>query len=370
MEVVEPPPTALQSLRNLLGPVLGPAAAALIVIVFAVVMLIYREDLRSRALRLVGVSQLTLATEAFDDATNRVSRYLRMQFLVNTVFMAVIATGLHFIGLQGALLWGVLAGLLRFVPYVGPIVGGGLPFVVSLAMFADWEQPLLTLGLFLVVELTVAYVVEPWWYGKHTGISSLAILVAAAFWATIWGPVGLILSTPLTVCLVVLGRYVPQFEFLYVLLGDEPVLPQEVQFYQRMLAMDQDEARAVVHEFLKDRGVIDLYDTILMPALAMAEMDRHKGVLDKVREDFMMESIAELVAEQAARRGRRESHQQLLEIAATSRARFVPAGQGQGRRARRRHAGTSPRIDRGPGCVCASGRGSGGCAGGTLDGSS
>jgi hypothetical protein len=201
------------------------------------------------------------------------------------------------IGLPGALLWGVLAGLLRFVPYVGPMIGGGLPILLSLAVFADWLHPALALGLFLTAELLTAYCIEPWLYGRHTGISSLAILVAAAFWASIWGPVGLILSTPLTVCLVVLGRYVPQFEFLQVMLGDEPVLPPQAQFYQRLLAMDQLEARAIVTEFLKDRSVPELYDEVLIPALSLAEADRHRGTLDRVREEFLMQSVGEFIAE-------------------------------------------------------------------------
>ena len=300
VELVEPPPTAMKSLRNLLGPLLAPIGAAVIVIVFTLVMLIRREDLRNRLFRLMGQGQINLATQAFDEATQRVTRYLRMQFLVNTGFGALIALGLHVIGLPGALLWGVLAGLLRFVPYIGPAIGGGLPFVISLAVFADWIQPLSTLGLFLFAELLVAYVIEPWLYGKHTGISPLAILVAAAFWAAVWGPVGLILSTPLTVCLVVLGRYVPQFEFLYVMLGDEPVLPPEVQFYQRLLAMDQQEARVVMEQFLIEKSPAELYDTVFVPALSMAEADRHKGALDEVRENFMMQCVGEFIAELAA----------------------------------------------------------------------
>ena len=173
VELVEPPPTALQSLRNFLGPLLGPFGGAVMTLVFAVVMLIGREDLRNRALRRVGVSQLTLATEAFADATGRVSRYLRMQFLVNTIFGTVIAGSLSLVGLQGAVRWGALAGLLRFVPYIGPVIAGALPFAVSFSMSEGWTQPLLTLGVFLLGELTVAYVIEPWLYGKNTGISSL-----------------------------------------------------------------------------------------------------------------------------------------------------------------------------------------------------
>jgi predicted PurR-regulated permease PerM len=299
VELVEPPPTAMRSLRDLLGPLLAPIGGAVIVIVFALVMLIRREDLRDRLVRLIGQGRINLVTQAFDEATQRVSKYLRMQFLVNTTFAGIIAFGLHFIGLPGALLWGVMAGMLRFIPYIGPVIGGGVPFVISLAVFADWKQPLLALGLFLVAELIVAYVIEPWLYGKNTGISPLAILVAAAFWAAIWGPVGLILSTPLTVCLVVMGRYVPQFEFLYVMLGDQPVLAPEVQFYQRLLATDQQEARAVMEQFLLEKSPTELYDGVFIPALSMAEADRHKGALDEVKENFLIQSVGEFIAELA-----------------------------------------------------------------------
>jgi predicted PurR-regulated permease PerM len=299
VELVEPPPGALQSLRNLFGPLLAPLGTAGVVVVFSIVMLITREDLRNRLLRLLGQRQLNIATQAFDDATRRVSRYLRMQFVVNATYGSLVTVGLYFIGVPTALLWGVLAGILRFVPYIGPIVGGGLPVILALAVFANWVQPLLCLGLFVVIELTVAYIVEPWLYGAHTGISSLAILVAAAFWTALWGPIGLVLSTPLTVCLVVLGRYVPQLEFLYVLLGDEPVLSPEVQLYQRLLAMDQLEAHTVIELFLKDRSLVELYDAVIIPALSMAEEERHRGVLDEARENFLIQSVNEFIAELA-----------------------------------------------------------------------
>ena len=297
VEIVEPPPGALQALRNVLGPLLAPLSTAGIVMVFSIVMLVKREDLRNRLLRLLGQRQLNVATQAFDDATQRVSRYLRMQFVVNAAYGSLLTVGLYFIGVPTALLWGVLAGLLRFVPYIGPIIGGSLPVFLALAVFSSWVQPLLCLGLFVVIEVTVAYIIEPWLYGAHTGISSLAILVAAAFWTALWGPVGLVLSTPLTVCLVVLGRYVPQLEFLYVILGDEPVLSPEVQLYQRLLAMDQREAHAVIELFLKDRSLVELYDAVIIPALSMAEEERHRGVLDEARENFLIQSINEFIAE-------------------------------------------------------------------------
>ena len=299
VEIVEPPPGTLQSLRNMLSPLLAPLSTAGVVVVFSIVMLIKREDLRNRLLRLLGQRQLNLATQAFDDATQRVSRYLRMQFVVNATYASLVTIGLYFIGIPTALLWGVLAGSLRFVPYIGPILGGSLPLILALAVFASWVQPLLCLGLFVVIELTVAYIVEPWLYGTHTGISSLAILVAAALWTALWGPIGLVLSTPLTVCLVVLGRYVPQLEFLYVILGDEPVLSPEVQLYQRLLAMDQREAHTVIELFLKDRSLVELYDAVMIPALSMAEEERHRGVLDEARENFLIQSINEFIAELA-----------------------------------------------------------------------
>ena len=299
VEVIQPPPSALQALRNMLGPLVAPIGTAGIVAVFTIVMLIKREDLRNRLLRLLGQRQLNVATQAFDDATARVSRYLRMQFIVNSTYGSLITIGLYFIGVPTALLWGVLAGILRFVPYIGPLIGGSLPIILALAVFTSWVQPLLCLGLFVVIELTVAYVVEPWLYGAHTGISSLAILVAAAFWTALWGPVGLVLSTPLTVCLVVLGRYVPQLEFLYVLLGDEPVLTPEIHLYQRLLAMDQLEAHAVIELFLKDKSLIELYDEVIIPALSMAEEERHRGTLDEARGNFLVQSVNEFVAELA-----------------------------------------------------------------------
>ena len=299
VQMTEPPPSALQSLELLLRPLVAPIGTAVIVVVFTTVMLIKREDLRNRLLRLLGPRKLNLATQAFDDAAERVSRYLRLQFLVNTAFGSLMAMGLYFIGIPNALLWGVLAGLLRFIPYIGPVIGGSLPLILALAVFETWLQPILCICLFLVIELTVAYVVEPWLYGAHTGISSLAILVSAAFWTALWGPIGLVLSTPLTVCLVVLGRYVPHLEFLHVILGDEPVLSPEAQFYQRLLALDQREAHSVIEAFLKDRSLVELYDEVMIPAMSMAEEERHQGALDEPRENFLIQSVNEFIAELA-----------------------------------------------------------------------
>jgi predicted PurR-regulated permease PerM len=295
VEIVEPPPNALQSARDVIGPLMAPIGTAGIVIVFTIVILIRREDLRNRLLRLIGVDQLTLVTKAMEDAGSRVSKYLRMQFLVNATFAGLITFGLSLIGVPTPLLWGVLAGLARFVPYVGPLIGGSLPFAVALAVFPGWQQPLLTLGLFVTIELTVAYAVEPLLYGAHTGISSLAILVSAAFWTALWGPVGLVVSTPLTACLVVLGRHVPRLEFLYVILGDDQVLSPQAQVYQRLLALDRQEAQAAVDRFAAGMQPVDLYDSVIIPALTLAEEDRHRGALDESHENFVVQIMVEVI---------------------------------------------------------------------------
>ena len=297
VEVVEPPATVLQAARAIIGPLIVPLGTALVVIVFTVFMLLHHADLRNRLIRLTAPRELNVMTQALDDATERVSKFLLTQFVVNTTFGVLVAAGLYFVGLPNALLWGVLAGLLRFIPYLGTITGGALPLILALALFPSWKQPLLVLGLYLVIEVVTFNVVEPWAYGARTGISPLAILVAAVFWTTLWGPVGLILSTPLTVCVVVLGRYVPQLEFLFVLLGDEPVMPPAAQFYQRLLAMDQREAQAIAVEFLKANDSAALYDGVIVPALAMAEDDRHKCALEAGREEFIVQSITEFILE-------------------------------------------------------------------------
>lgn len=297
VQMVQPTAGGLIYLREWSTSLLRWLAALGIVIIFTTFMLVKREDLRNRLLRLAGLSQLSVMTQALDDAAKRVSRYLLMQFFVNTGFGVVIATGLYFIGLPTPALWGVLGAILRMVPYVGTLIAGAVPLILALAVFNGWAHPLLVLLLFCSVELLVGNFLEPWLYGTHTGISSLALLVATVFWTTLWGPAGLVLSTPLTVCVVVLGRYFPELSFLHIILGDEPVLSAEAQLYQRLLAMDQQEARTVVDLFLKDRPLIELYDAVLMPALNLAEQDRHKGAIDVTREEFLFLSVNELVAE-------------------------------------------------------------------------
>jgi predicted PurR-regulated permease PerM len=297
VRMVQPPTSGWAELRDLGTPVLAPLGRAGFVVIFTIFMLLKREDLRNRLLLLAGLGQLNLMTQALDDASGRVSRYLLMLFLVNAAFGTLFGFGLYLIGVPYAALWGVVAGILRIVPYVGTLVAATLPLALSLAVFDGWLKPMLVFLLFAGLELIIANFVEPWLYGAHVGISSLALLVAAVFWAVLWGPAGLILSTPLTVCVVVLGRYVPQLSFLHILLGDEPVLAPEAQIYQRLLAMDQLEAHTIVDQFLKGRPLVELYDLVLIPALSLAEQDRHKGAIDAAREEFLFLSFNEMIAE-------------------------------------------------------------------------
>ena len=293
VEIVKPPSLPLESVQS----VLGLVASFGIVVVFTFFMLMRRENLRNRFISLAGQGRLHAMTQAMDEAAARVSRYLRLQLVVNTCYGIFIGTCLHFIGLPGALLWGVLVGILRFLPYIGPPLGGILPLLLSLAVFDGWQRPLMTLGLFVITEIIVSNLIEPALYGAYTGISSLAILVAAIFWTAIWGPVGLLLSTPLTLCVVVIGRYVPRLSFLPVLLGDDPVLAPDSRFYQRLLALDRDEARVIAVEYLKNKSLEELYDSVLIPALNLAEKDRHRNRIDGDTEKYIAQNTKQLIGE-------------------------------------------------------------------------
>jgi predicted PurR-regulated permease PerM len=295
VQVTTPPSNLVQNLRDLLGPLAGPAETAAIVIIFTAFMLIKREDVRNRLIRLGGQERLTVMTQAMDDASRRLSRYLLLQFLVNSVYGIIFGVGLYFMGVPHALLWGILAALLRLIPYVGTLIAAAFPMAMALAVFPGWNHVLLIFGLFLVLELITGNVIEPWLYGAHTGISSLALLVAAVFWSMLWGPVGLILSTPLTVCLMLIGRYVPQLSFLEVILGDEPVLTPQELFYQRLLAMDPDEARNIADMQLQEKSLESLYETVLIPALRLSEGDRHSDAVGERTSEFISQSTREII---------------------------------------------------------------------------
>ncbi len=323
--VVQTPSSETAYLRQLLRPVLAPLGTAGMVLVFTVYMLIKREDLRNRLLLLAGIGRLNLVSHALDDAAARISRYLIANAAVNAGFGIVFAAGLYAIGVPYATLWGALLAILRTIPYVGSLVGGGLPVLFALIYFPSWWQAGCSFVLIGLLEILVSNFLEPWLYGAHTGISELALLAMAIVWTLLWGWPGLALSTPLTVCLIVVGRTMPQMSFLHILLGDDAELAPEARFYERMLALDQNEAHLFAERFLEHRtaiprtdlrpgrraypGVaaaseqrtpIDLYDTVLLPALALAENDRHKGALEESRAAFFMQSAAELIAELTA----------------------------------------------------------------------
>nr|WP_245304451.1 AI-2E family transporter [Rhizobium aethiopicum] len=273
------PSRPIETLTSLIGPLLGPIASLGLIIVVVIFMLLEREELRDRFIRLVGYGDLHRTTEAIQEAGSRVARYLLMQLVVNCAYGVPLALGLWAVGIPNPALWGMLAIVLRFVPYIGPVIATVLPLFLAFAVDPGWSLVLWVGAIFVVLELTSNNVIEPWLYGSRTGLSPLAIIVAAIFWAWLWGPVGLVLSTPLTVCLAVLGRYVPQFEFLEVVFGSDPVLDPKERLYQRLLAGDPDEATDYAEEFLEEDYLEDYYGKVAIPALLLAEKDRRRGVL-------------------------------------------------------------------------------------------
>ena len=297
VRVLSSPASPLEVFSGVFGTVLGVLGSAGIVIVLVVFFLIRREDLRDRFIHLIGKEQVTVTTQMLEDAGTRVSRYLSMLLLINATFGIAVGIGLYLIGVPNAILWGILAATLRFVPYVGPWIAAAMPIGLSMAISTGWVAPLLTIGLFLALELFSNNVMEPWLYGKRTGVSAVAVLVAAVFWTWLWGVVGLLLATPLTVCLLVIGKHVPQLSFLDILLGNEPVFEPKRRVYQRLLAGDQEEATELVDDDLENRSLVEVYDTLLIPALALAETDWHRGELDENRHKFILQSLREIIHE-------------------------------------------------------------------------
>lgn len=307
VEVVETL-SAKEIAQGILGPLISPLASAAMVVVFVIFMLLKREDLRNRLIHLIGGEQLNITTQALNDAARRVSRYLLMQLIINSAYGFVICVGLALIGLPNAPLWGALTALLRFVPYIGPWIAALMPIAISLAVFDGWLQPALVVSLFVLNELISNNVVEPWLYGSSTGISTIGILASAVFWAWIWGPVGLVMATPLTVCLTVLGRYVPQLAFFNTMLSDQDTLPPQSRFYQRLLALDPEEAMEVAEDYLATGSLTELYDVVLLPALRLAEHDRHHGALDEEKQRFVHQTTREIVEELGERISKAEHH--------------------------------------------------------------
>jgi predicted PurR-regulated permease PerM len=297
VRLVEPAPGALQALRDMFDPVMGALTTIVMALLFSVIMLLRPEYLRDRFIRLVGNGQIYVTTQAIDDASVRVSRYLIRQLLVNCVLGVAFGLGLMAVGVPDALLWGFLFALLRFIPYVGVWMAALLPIFLSFVISDGWSQPLEAIGVFALVELVGSFLIEPWLYGQGTGISPLAVLVSALFWSWLWGPIGLVLATPMTVCLVVMGKYVPQLSFLSLLFSDTPALPAPARLYQRLLAQDQDEAWAVVKADIGAHAPHSIIDATVLPALAMAEQDLQKGTLDPDSAAQLRENVQLLVDE-------------------------------------------------------------------------
>jgi predicted PurR-regulated permease PerM len=301
VRVLSSPSTPLQVVSGTFGTLAEALGLAGIVIILVVFFLIRREDMRDRFIRLVGTGQATVTTQMLTDAATRVSRYLSMLFIINATYGIAVGVGLYLIGLPSAILWGILAATLRFVPYVGPWIAAAMPIGLSLAISTGWLAPILTIVLFVALELFSNNVMEPWLYGKKTGMSAVAVLVAAVFWTWLWGIAGLLLATPLTVCLLVIGKHVPQLNFLDVLLGNEPVFEPTRRVYQGLLAGDQEEATELVDADLETKPLIEVYDTLLIPALALAESDWHRGELDERRHTFILQSLREIIHEKGER---------------------------------------------------------------------
>jgi predicted PurR-regulated permease PerM len=295
VEIRKAPFSPIQFLRSVLGSLLSIAVTALIIIVFVIFMLIQKEDLRDRLIRLIGAGRVNVTTQALDDAAHRLSHYLLAQAGINITFGVIAGCVLYFIGVPNPVLWGLSAALLRYIPYLGIWVAACLPAMMAFAVEPGWVKVPIIFGTYLGIDLLMYNFAEPFLYGNTTGISPIAILIAAVFWTWLWGPVGLFLSTPLTVCVVVIGRYVPSMEFLSILLGDEPVLKPETKFYQRMLAMNLDEATELAEEYLKGKSLEQLNDCVIIPALTLAEEDRHRGRLDEEREQFLFQNTRMLV---------------------------------------------------------------------------
>jgi predicted PurR-regulated permease PerM len=295
VEIHQPEPTALQIIQTIVGPLLQPLATTGIVVIFVIFFLLQREDLRDRFIRLAGARDLQRTTQALDDAGQRLSRYLLAQTALNASFGVLIGIGLAVIGTPNPALWGILAMLLRFVPYIGPVIAALFPAALALAVDPGWSMLLWTAALFLVVEPVMGQVVEPFLYGRSTGLSAVAVVVAAAFWTWLWGPVGLLLSTPLTLCLVVLGRHVEKLEFFDIVLGDRPALTPQENFYQRMLANDPDEAAHQAEAFLKEGSLAAYYDEVAIKGLALAQLDVNRGALDHERRVQIKEAVDDVI---------------------------------------------------------------------------
>lgn len=282
-----------------LGPLVGPLSTAGVVVVLVIFMLLERRDLRDRLIGLVGHGQLAITTKAFDEAGSRVSRQLLMQSVVNALYGCAVGAGLFFLNVPYPLVWAMLGAALRFIPYVGPVLAAGAPILVSLAALQGWTRPLEVIALFIVLELFTNLVLETILYAGAAGVSQVALLVSVAFWTWLWGPLGLLMATPLTVCLVVLGKHVPGLHFVGTLMADTPALAPEYGYYQRLLARDQSEAADLIDRHVKTEPPETVYDALILPALNYAERDRMEERLSPEEESAVIDATRELITDAA-----------------------------------------------------------------------
>jgi predicted PurR-regulated permease PerM len=281
-------------LWNLAAPLAEPLITAFFVLVLCIFILGQRDDLRNRLIRLMGTANVTLTTRALDDGAQRITRLLLAQTLINGAFGAIVGTGLYLVGIPYAVLWGAVAALARFIPYVGSTAAMLMPAALAFAIFPGWSQLLLTVGLFLGLDVIAAYAIEPLLIGRRTGVSSIALLISALFWTWLWGPLGLALATPITVSLAVLGRHVPDLQFMAVLLGDAQVIGTEISFYQRLLARDDDEAGEIVQGQQSALGNVGVTDSIIIPALVFAARDEARREITREDEAFIVASARDI----------------------------------------------------------------------------
>ena len=293
--IVERDSTAWLSRLPKFGSVLEPIGAGVLTGVLAIFMLLKREDMRNRFISLAGHGRMTVTTKAVDDAGSRISRFLFMQVIINAGYGLVWGIGLRLIGVDYALLWGFIAALARYIPYVGTPIAALMPIALSTIMYEGWTHVILVVALLVVMELVTANAIEPLLFGQSIGVSEVALLLAAAFWAFLWGPIGLVLSGPLTVCLVVMGRYIPQLEFFSVLLGDEPALEPHVAYYQRLLARDQDEAEGLVRTHAKTAPAEQVFDDLLVPSLNYVKRDHERELLSDEDDEFVLRVTREII---------------------------------------------------------------------------
>lgn len=301
VEVRQPDLAPFQVIESIVDPLLEPLATLSLAIIFVIFILLQKDDLRNRFISLVGSRDLQRTTLLIDDGANRLSRYLMLQTGINACVGLLIAIGLWLCGVPNPALWGLIAGLFRFVPYIGMPAAAALPLVLALAVDPGWTMVVLVASLFLVTEAIVGQALEPWLYGRNVGLSPVAVLLAAAFWTWVWGPLGLLMSTPLTMCVVVLGRHVEQLRFLDTLLGDRPALRAEEHFYLHLLKGNPDELAEHAELFLKDKPLSAYYDDVAVKGLALAQSDINRGgALNDMTSDRILLTIEGLVENLAA----------------------------------------------------------------------